>query len=186
MKTPLSLSCIRSAAIVLAVAVGISAQGGTPTFEQQSAPAAPAGNAEKAEKAGKTEKAGKAEKVEKAEKGERIEKGEKKKGIVIAAAAVSNGNEAGLLDEAYGLLAVADHDYDGHRARAMHKIEDAAKALGSKLGGGGKAHENQGTSDSQVKSAESLLEKALGGLKGKPHRHVEEAIKQLTIALHIK
>jgi hypothetical protein len=115
--------------------------------------------------------------------------GKKKKAVAVAAAATAvpaNGNEAGLLDQAYGLLARADHDYKGHRARAMHKIEEAAKALGSKLGGHGKGDEQQGTSDTQMKSAQSLLEQAVGGLTGKPHHHIEEAIKQLNIALSVK
>jgi mevalonate kinase len=149
MKTSFSLFAIRSAALGLAIAIAISAQGAT-AHETTNAPPAKAGKA-----------------------------GKKK-------AAAAAGNEAQLLDQAYGLLASADHDYDGHRLNAMHKIEDAAKALGSKLSGGGKGGEKQGTSDSQVKSAQSLLEQAVSGLKGKPHHHVEEAIRQLNVALKVK
>lgn len=105
---------------------------------------------------------------------------------VVAAVPATPGSEAGLLDQAYGLLSSADHDYKGHRARAMHQIEEAAKALGSKLGGQGKGGEQQGTSDSQVKNAQSLLQQAVSGVTGKPHHHIEEALKQLSIALTVK
>jgi hypothetical protein len=109
----------------------------------------------------------------------------KKKAVAVARAS-SNPNEIGLLDQAYGLLRRADHDYKGHRAHAMHAIEVAARELGGKLGGGGKGDEAQKTSDSQLESARSLLQKAVGGLTGKPLHHVQVAIQQLGIALSIK
>jgi hypothetical protein len=109
-----------------------------------------------------------------------------KKGRAAAAAAASNPNAVGLLDQAYGLLRTADHDYKGHRVHAMHAIEAAARELGVKLGGGGIGKEAQTTSDSQLKSAESLLQKAVGGLAGKPLRHVQVALQQLGVALRVK
>ena len=54
----------------------------------------------------------------------------KKKAMVASAGATTpsaSANAVGLLDQAYGLLRSADHDYKGHRARAMHQIEAAAK-----------------------------------------------------------
>jgi hypothetical protein len=151
MKTPLSLSAIRSAAFGLAVAVGISAQGATTTTSTT----VPAG---------------------------------KKKAVAATAstASTSSQNAVGLLDQAYSLLAGADHDYQGHRAQAMHHIKEAARSLGSKLSGEGKGAEQQGTSDSQLKNAQSLLEQAVSGLTGMPHHHVEEAIRQLGVALTVK
>jgi hypothetical protein len=110
----------------------------------------------------------------------------KKKAVAAAVPALPGGNEIGMLDQAYGLLSHADHDYDGHRKRAMHQIEDAARILGTKLSGDGKGHEKQGTSDSQLREAESLLANAVGGLRGKSHHHIEEALKQLGIALRTK
>jgi hypothetical protein len=169
MKTS-SLSAMRSAAFGLAMAVGISAQGalnnGAATQPATTAPAGKTAPAAKAETGGKKKRAAAA----------------------IAATSPSTGsaNAVGLLDEAYGLLRRADHDYKGHRARAMHQIEDAAKELGTKLSGGGKDDEAQKTSDSQLHNAESLLQQAVGGLTGKAHHHVEEALKQLGIALNIK
>ena len=153
MNTILSsiLSSIRVTALVLAVAVGISAQGAATT--NQTTPTVPHG----------------------------------KKRLAAAVPLTPSGqNEIGLLDQAYGLLRTADHDYKGHRVHAMHLIEAAARELGGTLSGGGKGHEQQATSDSQLHSAQSLLQQAVGGLIGKPRNHVASAIKQLNIALSIK
>jgi hypothetical protein len=150
MKTSLSFSAMQSAALALAVAAGISAQGAASTTQQTTT--APAG----------------------------------KKKAAAAAAVVPNANVIGLLDQAYGLLSSADHDYKGHRMHAMHAIKAAARELGATLSGEGKGGESQGTSDSQLRSAQFLLQQAVTGLAGKPQRHVAEAIRQLNIALTIK
>ena len=91
-----------------------------------------------------------------------------------------------LLRRDYVTLAEADHDYKGHRADAMKQIEAAAKELGVKLHGDDKDHEKQGISDEHLREAEKLLNEAKGGLSGKALRHVENAEKQLHIALSIK
>jgi hypothetical protein len=100
--------------------------------------------------------------------------------------AAANATASGPLPEAYHLLKSADHDYKGHRARAMHQIEAAARLLGMRIAGGGKGHEAQGTSDSQLRSAQSLLNQAAGNLAGQPLLHIQEAIRQLSIALSIR
>ena len=91
-----------------------------------------------------------------------------------------------LLRQAYTTLAVADHDYKGHRVKAMKQIEAAEKALGVKVKGDGKGHEPQGVSDNQLRTALGLLQQARTELKGKPLTHVDNAIKQITTALTIK
>jgi hypothetical protein len=102
----------------------------------------------------------------------------------------SAGNPAGarLLREAYHLLATADHDYDGHRARAMHNTAEAARLIGVRLRGGGKAGETQETSDEQLRKAQGLLEEALSPLagRGKVIEHLNTAISQISIALKIR
>ena len=99
----------------------------------------------------------------------------------------NDGTEAGLLRQAYGLLSQADHDYQGHRIRAMKQIEVAAQHLGVNLRGDGKGHEAQATSDGQLRSAQALLVQASGGLKaGNGLAHVKLAIAQLNIALGIR
>lgn len=109
-----------------------------------------------------------------------------KKQATAAAGVVPNASPIGLLDQAYALLSVANHDYKGHRIHAMHAIRAAAQELGAPLKGEGKGRENQGTSDSQLRSALPLLQQAAAGLTGKPLLHVQEAIKELNIALTIK
>ena len=90
------------------------------------------------------------------------------------------------LDQAYGLLRTADHDYKGHRARAMHNIEAAVRELGARVSGDGRGKEKQGASDTQVRDAQSLLAQVVGQVAGKAHTHVEDAIKQLGIALSVR
>ena len=94
--------------------------------------------------------------------------------------------EAGMLREAYGLLSVADHDYKGHRIRAMKQIEAAAKHLGISLRGDGRGHEAQGTSDAQLRSAAALLQQASNGLRGHGLEHIKLACEQLNVALAIR
>jgi hypothetical protein len=94
--------------------------------------------------------------------------------------------EAGLLRQAYALLSVADHDYKGHRVRAMKQIEAAGKVLGISLRGDGKVHEPQGTSDAQLRSAEALLQQASAGLRGRGLKHIQQACEQLNVALAIR
>ena len=93
---------------------------------------------------------------------------------------------AGLLVQAYSTLEQADHDYKGHRKAAMKQIEAAARLLGVSVRGKGKGHEPQGVSDAQLRSAQGLLQQAQSGLSGKPLRHVNKALQQLSIALNIK
>jgi hypothetical protein len=99
----------------------------------------------------------------------------------------NDSTEAGLLRQAYAALSVADHDYLGHRVRAMKQIEVAAQHLGVTLRGDGKVHEAQATSDAQLRSAQALLVQASGGLKaGNGLAHIKLAITQLNTALAIR
>jgi len=59
-------------------------------------------------------------------------------------------------------LAVADHDYDGHRAMAMGAIDVACRLMGSDVRSEGVGHEQQGESDTQLKQAKALLETVRG------------------------
>jgi hypothetical protein len=93
--------------------------------------------------------------------------------------------EAGMLREAYARLEVADHDYDGHRRRAMGQVSDAAKALGVNLKGDGKGHELQGASDEHLHAAQGLLEGLVSGVKGPGLNHVKSAIGQISEALAV-
>jgi hypothetical protein len=92
----------------------------------------------------------------------------------------------GLLSQAYSALSAADHDYHGHRARAMRLIEHAAKELGFSLHGDGHGHEGQITSDDQLRTAQGLLQQAVTGLPAKAQEHVQKAIEQISVALSMK
>jgi phage-related protein len=106
-------------------------------------------------------------------------------GLATRAQAQANPNTV-LLDDAYATLAHADHDYKGHRAKAMEQIKAGLKELGTDISSHGRGREPQGTSDAQLRAALDLLQQAKTGLAGKPHRHIDNAIKQLNIALAIK
>ena len=90
------------------------------------------------------------------------------------------------LDQAFGLLRQGDHDYQGHRARALHLVEAAGKELGTTLTGDGTGKETQSSSDGQLRSAQSLLQQALPGLTGRAKFQTRQAINQINIALGIK
>ena len=95
-------------------------------------------------------------------------------------------NSVVLLDDAYATLAQAKHDYKGHRARAMKQIDAALGEVGAKVSSRGRNHEPQGTSDAQLRAAQSLLQQASVGLSGKALKHVNAALAQINEALAIK
>jgi hypothetical protein len=97
-----------------------------------------------------------------------------------------SANSTALLDDAYATLAQAKHDYKGHRVRAMKQIDAALGEIGAKVSGNGKNHEPQGTSDAQLRAAQSLLQEASAGLSGKALKHVNNAITQINDALSIR
>ena len=94
------------------------------------------------------------------------------------------------LVHAYRLLKRADHDYDGHRVKAMEHIEMAGKAIGLELAGDLEHKEAQWKSDKQLTEARKLLHLAARKLekadRDRAADHVEQAIKELNIALKIK
>jgi hypothetical protein len=98
----------------------------------------------------------------------------------------NDSTEAGLLREAYARLYVADHDYKGHRVRAMRQIEAAAAILGVELKGDGKGHEPQATSDAQLRQARDLLGQITGAVVGTGLLRIQLAIEQLNLALAVR
>jgi hypothetical protein len=104
--------------------------------------------------------------------------------------AFSDTAEAGMLRSAYLILATGDHDYKGHRVRAMHQIEDAAKLLGMNLSGDAKNRQPQPLSDAKLREAQGLLQSVLAASDVKSQKrvtkHITEAIDQINIALSIR
>jgi hypothetical protein len=99
----------------------------------------------------------------------------------------SDSKEAGLMITAYDILASSDHDYDGHRTKAMRQVEAAAKSLGVKLHGDDHERQRQVISDAKMQSAANMLSKVLENaeVKGQPRasKHVADAIEQINKGL---
>jgi hypothetical protein len=134
----------------------------------------------------------------------------------VAAAIGQKVEEAEVLWEAYVLLADANHDYDGHRARAVGQVKDALRLLDASIMRKGtpaekavtaaeekmaraavaarnklpKDVEAQRLSDEQLRVARELLvrvDAALAqGKQVKAAEHVRNAIGELNIALAIR
>ena len=104
--------------------------------------------------------------------------------------AFSDSAEAGMLQNAYLILATGNHDYQGHRVKAMHQIEAAAKLLGMNLSGDAKDKQPQPLSDAKLREAQRLLQNVLGAAEVKNEKritkHINNAINQINIALSIR
>jgi hypothetical protein len=94
------------------------------------------------------------------------------------------------LTHAYHLLKKADHDYDGHRQKAMEAVRSAAADLGVELGGELDDHEYQWHSDEQMKEARRLLRDARDKLeehdRDRVADRVDKAIHEIDAALEVK
>jgi hypothetical protein len=108
-----------------------------------------------------------------------------------AGRAPANPADVQAVTQAYRLLSQADHDYQGHRAKAMKHLHQAGRVLGVSLKGDGKAKEDQGSSDTQLKQAQTTLQQMTGNnTAGKRHQramtHVNNALSEISTALSIK
>jgi len=96
----------------------------------------------------------------------------------------------GELVHAYVLLKLANHDYGGHRLRAMEELESAGKTLGLELKGEGSEHERQRKSDEHLVEARRLLQHAREKLEARDRERAAErvdlAIKQIDLALLVR
>jgi len=104
--------------------------------------------------------------------------------------AFSDSAEAGMLHRAYHILARGDHDYKGHRAKAMKAVEAAGKLLGMDLDGDDKDRQPQPLSDDKLREAQGLIANVLASADVKDQKrivkHLTEAVNQINIALDIK
>jgi hypothetical protein len=104
--------------------------------------------------------------------------------------AFSDSAEAGMLHRAYAILATGDHDYKGHRVKAMHAVEAAAKLLGVDLKGDAKDKQPQPLSDEKLREARGLIgqvmESAAVKDQKKVTKHLNEAFKEIDTALSVK
>ena len=103
--------------------------------------------------------------------------------------AMNNFSEAKSLTRAYLILATGDRDYKGHRVKAMHEVEAAAKLLGMDVRSDAKGHKPQALSDDRLREARGLLEKVLDASEVKAQKriskHITGAINQINDALAI-
>src|SRR5690242_17253832 len=95
------------------------------------------------------------------------------------------------LAHAYALLNHADHDYGGHRVKAMKAVEAAGKALGLDLNGRRPSeHEKQFKSDQKIAEAQKLLRDAHDKLEAKDREkaaaHLDKSIAEIDAALKVK
>ena len=103
--------------------------------------------------------------------------------------AFTDSAEAGMLRRAYSILATGDHDYKGHRVRAMHAVERAGKLLGLDLAGDLKDRTPQALSDDKLREAQGLITQVLGSAEVKKQkrvlRNLNEASNQINTALSV-
>ena len=100
------------------------------------------------------------------------------------------------LRTAYGLLAIADRDYQGHRAKAAAEVHHALRELGfrhehkvveGKVIAEKDMHEAQQRSDAQLRQAQQILQGIqIVGNHPKAANHVQAAIGEIGTALTIK
>jgi len=91
------------------------------------------------------------------------------------------------LVHAYVLLKHANHNYEGHRARALEHIEAAGKALDLKLEGDTDNHEHQLQSDQMMAEARHMLFHARESFerhdRDRAATHVDRAIEEIDRAI---
>ncbi len=104
--------------------------------------------------------------------------------------AVDALSAADALRNAYAILKTGDHDYQGHRIKAMHEIEAAAKYMGVTLRGDVRDKTPQALSDEKLREARGLLETVKVSGSAKSPRQVvwriDDAIKEINFALSIR
>jgi hypothetical protein len=108
----------------------------------------------------------------------------------LQAMAFRDSAEADMLRKAYRTLATGDHDYNGHRIKAMHAVEAAAKLLGMDLSGDLKDRTPQPLSDDKLREAQGLISQVLGAaeVKGQKRvvKHLNVAVENINTALKIR
>jgi hypothetical protein len=91
------------------------------------------------------------------------------------------------LVHAYALLKHANHDYNGHRARALEQVEAAAKAMDLKLEGDATERERKWQSDEMLAEARHLLYHARNSFERRDRdraaNRVDRAIEEIDAAI---
>jgi hypothetical protein len=102
----------------------------------------------------------------------------------------SNMVEIGSLEDIYETLSFANHNYAGHRVKAMNAISRVVKALGATISGDGTGHEQQVVSDQQLHYAQFLLHQVCQSFSVNDPKAILDdlttADKELTAALSVR
>jgi hypothetical protein len=118
----------------------------------------------------------------------------------------ANSGVTAALRQVHTLLATADHDYNGHRAKAAQHVAQALRELGGHHAGtnhkagtgpgraagqnaaGNRARLPQAQSDAQLQKALQMLSGLGGQIQNHPNAagHVQSAITELNTALKIR
>ncbi|MDB5310008.1 MAG: hypothetical protein JWO38_4210 [Gemmataceae bacterium] len=105
---------------------------------------------------------------------------------------------ASELHAAHALLVKADHDYQGHRAKAAHEVAAAIREIagthhhhtgtGNHPAGQARTKIPQGTSDAHLTQASQILTAALGKLPAghKATANIQAAINEIQTAFKIR
>jgi len=111
-------------------------------------------------------------------------------GVQAATPQPAGTAEVQQLRSAYRTLEVADHDYHGHRIKAMHALHRACKLLGSEIRGDGKGHQSQPVSDAELTQAQTTIHGVLQGnvVAGQPKvaKLLEKAVEEISLALKVR
>jgi hypothetical protein len=90
---------------------------------------------------------------------------------------------------AFRLLKQANHDYDGHRIKAMAELEAAGHDMSLELGGDLPEAERQWKSDAQLQEARHLVREARDKMEREDRErvaaHLDKAIKEIDAALKV-
>jgi hypothetical protein len=89
------------------------------------------------------------------------------------------------LRRAYWILEQADHEYAGHRGKAMEEIRKAGKIIGMDLKGDGYGGAKPHWSDELLREARHNLEDIVDDTGGPEHKHIRTAIKEIDHALEV-
>ena len=89
------------------------------------------------------------------------------------------------LRHAYWILEQADHNYAGHRAKALEEVRRAGKIIGMDLKGDGYGGKPPHWSDSLLVEAKRNLLEIVDDTGGREHKHIREAIKEINRALEV-
>jgi hypothetical protein len=111
-------------------------------------------------------------------------------GTVGVDAINSNRVEINSLERIYEILTLANHDYQGHRGKAMRSIAKACETLGGHASGVSKGGETQAASDEQLQQSEKLLEQVRDSFAASDPKAVtadlNDSVKELSAALAVK